>query len=43
MSNGKNTPIANNSTREGRSKNRRIEILVYKENIISSQEKTAAR
>ena len=31
MSYGKNTPIADNATRRRRNKNRRIEILVYKE------------
>lgn len=35
MSYGKNAPIANNATRAGRSKNRRVEILVYKESLTS--------
>lgn len=43
MSYGKNTPIADNATRTGRSKNRRIEILVYKESLTSPQEKMATR
>jgi outer membrane protein OmpA-like peptidoglycan-associated protein len=33
---GANAPLADNTTREGRRKNRRIEILVYKESITSS-------
>jgi outer membrane protein OmpA-like peptidoglycan-associated protein len=36
VSYGANAPLADNTTREGRRKNRRIEILVYKENITSS-------
>lgn len=36
MSYGSSTPIARNSTPEGRQKNRRIEILVYKEAITTS-------
>ncbi|MGE0684358.1 MAG: OmpA family protein [Candidatus Binatia bacterium] len=36
MSYGSSTPIARNSTAEGRQKNRRIEILVYKEAITTS-------
>jgi peptidoglycan-associated lipoprotein len=36
VSYGANAPLADNTTREGRRKNRRIEILVYKESIISS-------
>ena len=41
VSYGKHTPIADNATRTGRSKNRRIEILVYKENLTSPQEHLA--
>lgn len=33
VSYGKSAPLAENSTREGRSKNRRVEVLVYKEAI----------
>ena len=36
VSYGANAPLADNITREGRRKNRRIEILVYKESITSS-------
>jgi outer membrane protein OmpA-like peptidoglycan-associated protein len=36
VSYGANAPLADNTTREGRRKNRRIEILVYKESITSS-------
>jgi outer membrane protein OmpA-like peptidoglycan-associated protein len=36
VSYGANAPLTDNATREGRRKNRRIEILVYKENITSS-------
>jgi peptidoglycan-associated lipoprotein len=36
VSYGANAPLADNTTREGRRKNRRIEILVYRENITSS-------
>jgi outer membrane protein OmpA-like peptidoglycan-associated protein len=36
VSYGANAPLADNTTHEGRRKNRRIEILVYKENITSS-------
>lgn len=43
MSHGKNTPIATNATHAGRSKNRHIEILVYKEGLTSSPEKMATR
>lgn len=35
VSYGANAPLADNATREGRRKNRRIEILVYKESITS--------
>jgi outer membrane protein OmpA-like peptidoglycan-associated protein len=38
ISYGSTAPVADNRTREGRRKNRRIEILVYKENITSSVE-----
>ncbi len=46
MSYGENAPVADNATRTGRNKNRRVEILVYKEAITSSiapQDKVAAR
>ncbi len=36
VSYGKNAPLADNSTREGRAKNRRVEILVYQEGITST-------
>jgi outer membrane protein OmpA-like peptidoglycan-associated protein len=36
VSYGASAPLADNTTREGRRKNRRIEILVYKENITSA-------
>jgi outer membrane protein OmpA-like peptidoglycan-associated protein len=36
VSYGANAPLADNATREGRRKNRRIEILVYKESVTSS-------
>jgi outer membrane protein OmpA-like peptidoglycan-associated protein len=36
ISYGASAPLADNNTREGRRKNRRIEILVYKENITTS-------
>ena len=39
VSYGANAPLADNTTREGRRKNRRIELLVYKESITSSQGK----
>jgi len=35
MSYGKSAPLADNATPEGRRRNRRIEILVYKEGITS--------
>jgi len=42
MSYGSSTPIARNTTAEGRQKNRRIEILVYKEAITTSPSTTTA-
>lgn len=43
VSQGENAPAASNDTRKGRQENRRVEILVYKETIGSSVEKTATR
>ncbi|MBI3300839.1 MAG: OmpA family protein, partial [Deltaproteobacteria bacterium] len=43
VSYGKSAPAADNTTREGRHKNRRIEILVYKEAITSSPGGTTPR
>ncbi len=34
---GKNMPFTSNDTEEGRSKNRRIEILISTENLLSEQ------
>jgi outer membrane protein OmpA-like peptidoglycan-associated protein len=39
LSYGPSAPLVDNTTREGRRKNRRIEILVYKETISSSPER----
>jgi OOP family OmpA-OmpF porin len=43
VSQGESSPVASNDTRKGRQENRRVEILVYKETIGSSVEKTAER
>jgi len=43
VSNGEGSPLASNATRKGREENRRVEIMVYKETINSSSEKTAER
>lgn len=43
VSQGESSPVASNDTRKGRQENRRVEILVYKETIGSSLEKTAER
>jgi len=43
VSYGKTAPLADNATREGRRKNRRIEILVYKEAITASSGGTTPR
>jgi len=43
VSQGESSPMASNDTRTGRQENRRVEILVYKETIGSSLEKTAER
>lgn len=43
VSYGKNVPLADNATREGRGKNRRVEILVYQEAIASARVETEPR
>lgn len=43
VSYGENSPVVDNATRQGRRKNRRVEILVYSEGINSSSEISAVR
>lgn len=43
VSYGKNVPLADNATREGRGKNRRVEILVYQEAVASARLETEPR
>jgi peptidoglycan-associated lipoprotein len=40
---GEDNPVADNSTRDGKRQNRRIEILVYREGIITTPRETAAQ
>lgn len=43
ISYGKSAPLAENNTREGRGKNRRVEILVYRDNITTASEQVSGQ